>query len=146
MNWNWVWVGALATLVMGSWNFGMAQERPVIRAQNGVVYPESYPTYHEGEYYEYYEDDHGFSPFGGLRSCWTYISTLGGKQAGGYPYGNGAYAGRDPRQLDFQYKYRYRAPKNLRYPPANQPAGVVVYPYYTLKGPDDFFLNETLGN
>ena len=35
--------------------------------------------------------------------------------------------------------YRYKPPKNLVYPPANQPGGVVVYPYYTLKGPDDFF-------
>ena len=28
----------------------------------------------------------------------------------------------------------------LLYPPENAPGAVVVYPYYTLKGPDDFFL------
>ena len=27
----------------------------------------------------------------------------------------------------------------LLYPPANAPGAVVVYPYYTVKGPDDFF-------
>jgi hypothetical protein len=29
----------------------------------------------------------------------------------------------------------------LLYPPENAPGAVVVYPYYTVKGPDDFFLN-----
>lgn len=38
------------------------------------------------------------------------------------------------------HTYEYRQPKNLVYPPHNQPAGVVVYPYYTCKGPSDFFL------
>jgi hypothetical protein len=154
MNWNWALAGAITTLVIGSWNFGMAGERPVIRAQGGMVYPESYPGYHEGEYVEDCEEGHA-SPFGKIHHCWTYITTLGGKQAGysngygangygsnGYgPNGFGGGAG-DPRQMDYQYLYRYRAPQNLRYPAANQPAGVVVYPYYTVKGPDDFFLNE----
>jgi hypothetical protein len=38
------------------------------------------------------------------------------------------------------HTYDYRIPKNLVYPPQNQPAGVVVYPYYTCKGPSDFFM------
>jgi hypothetical protein len=33
----------------------------------------------------------------------------------------------------------YKTPSNLSYPPPNVPAGAVVYPYYTLKGPSDFF-------
>ncbi len=37
------------------------------------------------------------------------------------------------------HTYDYRAPKGLVYPPANQPAAIVQYPYYTVKGPDDFF-------
>ena len=41
-----------------------------------------------------------------------------------------------------QHTFDYRAPQGLVYPPANQPAAVVQYPYYTLKGPDDFFLNH----
>ena len=35
--------------------------------------------------------------------------------------------------------YTYEAPRNLVYPPQNVPASVVQYPYYTCKGPDDFF-------
>jgi hypothetical protein len=35
--------------------------------------------------------------------------------------------------------YHYSAPKDLVYPQQNQPAAVVQYPYYTVKGPDDFF-------
>lgn len=37
------------------------------------------------------------------------------------------------------HTYEYHAPKNLVYPPANQQPGVVQYPYYTVKGPTDFF-------
>jgi hypothetical protein len=35
--------------------------------------------------------------------------------------------------------YSYHRPKNLVYPPPQVPGGAVVYPYYTLKGPSDFF-------
>ncbi|MFM9963966.1 MAG: hypothetical protein ACKV2Q_22415 [Planctomycetaceae bacterium] len=38
------------------------------------------------------------------------------------------------------HTYDYQQPKNLVYPPQNQPAAAVVYPYYTLKGPSDFFM------
>lgn len=140
MNFKWA-IAAIAAIGIGSWNTSSAQDRPVFRAQGGsVVYPETHPVYHEGGYYGDECDDEAYcSPFGRCWRCWTYIATLGGPQRGGY-------AGRDPRQLDYQYLYRYKAPKDLKYPPANQPAGVVVYPYYTVKGPDDFFLNETLGN
>ena len=37
------------------------------------------------------------------------------------------------------HTFEYKAPKNLKYPPANQPPAVVQYPYYTLRGPTDFF-------
>ncbi len=187
MSWNWVKVAAFTALVMGPWNFGLAGDRPVIRAQGGMVYPETYPVVQGGEYCqecegEYYEGEvceecEGCycSPFYKICHCWNYITTLGGKP-GAYPYGSRRsrvprssgqfsdprylrYSGnptqpnsagsttrsdyyRDPRQLNFQYLYRYQAPKDLVYPAANQPAGVVVYPYYTLKGPDDFFLDK----
>lgn len=36
----------------------------------------------------------------------------------------------------FEYKY----PKNLVYPPPNHMPAIVQYPYYTVKGPTDFFL------
>ncbi|MGE3316107.1 MAG: hypothetical protein AB7O26_13410 [Planctomycetaceae bacterium] len=35
--------------------------------------------------------------------------------------------------------YKYNHPRNLVYPQDNTPAAVVQYPYYTCKGPDDFF-------
>jgi hypothetical protein len=35
--------------------------------------------------------------------------------------------------------YSYQRPSNLSYPPPQVPGGVIVYPYYTLKGPSDFF-------
>lgn len=151
MNCKWAWVGVMTTLVMGPWSFGMAQDRPVIRAQGGVVYPESAEVIYGDDYYEECEDD-DCSPFRKVRDCWTYVFTLGGKRrcppgpgAGAPGYGRyGAGGAGDPRQLDYRYLYRYRAPQNLRYPAANQPAGVVAYPYYTVKGPDDFFLKETL--
>ena len=37
------------------------------------------------------------------------------------------------------FSYSYQRPSNLQYPPPQVPGGVVVYPYYTLKGPSDFF-------
>ena len=42
-------------------------------------------------------------------------------------------------QLEHDYKWSYNPPQGLVYPPANQPAGVIQYPYYTVKGPTDFF-------
>lgn len=37
------------------------------------------------------------------------------------------------------FTYAYMRPKNLLYPPPEVPGGAVVYPYYTHKGPSDFF-------
>lgn len=37
------------------------------------------------------------------------------------------------------FTYAYKRPHNLVYPPPQVPGGAVVYPYYTLKGPSDFF-------
>lgn len=38
-----------------------------------------------------------------------------------------------------RHTYVYKRPE-LSYPPMNGPTGTVVYPYYTVKGPDDFFM------
>jgi hypothetical protein len=38
--------------------------------------------------------------------------------------------------------YKYNHPRNLVYPQDNTPAAVVQYPYYTCKGPDDFFRDD----
>ena len=37
------------------------------------------------------------------------------------------------------HTFEYREPEGMSYPPANQPPAVVQYPYYTLRGPTDFF-------
>ena len=37
-------------------------------------------------------------------------------------------------------KMEYKVPKHLSYPQENFPAPVVQYPYYTHKGPSDFFM------
>lgn len=36
--------------------------------------------------------------------------------------------------------YTYNEPKGLVYPQQNSPAAVVQYPYYTVRGPTDFFM------
>ena len=38
------------------------------------------------------------------------------------------------------YSDRYNDPHEFVYPPAHQPPAVVQYPYYTLRGPTDFFM------
>lgn len=36
--------------------------------------------------------------------------------------------------------FTVNAPKNMMYPPSPSQAGVVQYPYYTFRGPTDFFM------
>lgn len=36
--------------------------------------------------------------------------------------------------------YQFNWPQNMVYPPNEVPAGMVQYPYYTLRGPTDFFM------
>ena len=52
---------------------------------------------------------------------------------------NGVGAGHGHHPTHYNW-FSYEQPRNLVYPPANQPAAVIQYPYYTVKGPDDFFL------
>ena len=42
-------------------------------------------------------------------------------------------------QPTHHHTWDYKAPQNLSYPDPNQPPGIVQYPYYTVKGPTDFF-------
>ena len=37
--------------------------------------------------------------------------------------------------------YQFNNPSNLVYPQQGAPSGMVQYPYYTLRGPTDFFMN-----
>lgn len=38
--------------------------------------------------------------------------------------------------------YQYNWPQNMVYPQTGVPAGMVQYPYYTLRGPTDFFMDK----
>jgi hypothetical protein len=40
------------------------------------------------------------------------------------------------------YSYNYQVPNDLRYPQPNAVGGAVVYPYYTHRGPSDFFRQD----
>lgn len=57
--------------------------------------------------------------------------------AGGCPH-CGCGCGHD--KPDHYQTYSYKWPQNLAYPPPVLPAGMVQYPYYTLRGPTDFFM------
>lgn len=59
----------------------------------------------------------------------------------------GAHFGHDPNQLInlpfhpiHRNSYTYNVPRGMMYPPAPSQAGIYQYPYYTLRGPTDFFM------
>jgi len=59
----------------------------------------------------------------------------------------GGYSCHDPNQLInlpfhpvHRNSYTYNAPRGMMYPPAPSQAGIYQYPYYTFKGPSDFFM------
>ncbi len=80
----------------------------------------------------------------------VYRGGAGGAQYGGPQYGGVAsyYGGDYCRSCDsgdlncyprHNYTYGYQRPRNLVYPQRQATGGAVVYPYYTHKGPSDFF-------
>lgn len=58
---------------------------------------------------------------------------------GGCPYCGADYIRWMPTH---RHTYSYQRPQNLTYPSPNSVGGAVVYSYYTLKGPSDFFRDE----
>jgi len=74
---------------------------------------------HNGQYTTSYPCEDGQCGNGG----WGHLGTHHYKKPHGYHI----------------YNFDYSQPKGLVYPPRNQPAGVTFYPYYTLRGPTDFF-------
>jgi hypothetical protein len=75
--------------------------------------------------------------WGGGAGCPSGACPPGGPgcPSGGCP-GGGCGPGGHPHH---GYSFSYDRPNDLVYPPANVPGGAVVYPYYTLRGPSDFF-------
>jgi len=76
-------------------------------------------------------------PMAGGAGCQNGMCGPAGCQGGAasHPYGR--------LNLPFHPVHRnyvdYQAPQNLQYPAPNQPNALVQYPYYTLRGPTDFF-------
>lgn len=62
----------------------------------------------------------------------------GGYHAGGQ-YCPQDYCGDNGWYPKHTYTYGYQRPQHLVYPQPNATGGAVVYPYYTHKGPSDFF-------
>lgn len=58
---------------------------------------------------------------------------------GGGPGGPGNPGGPNDWYPTHRHHFHYTPPKNLVYPAQNQPTAMVQYPYYTNKGPSDFF-------
>jgi hypothetical protein len=60
---------------------------------------------------------------------------------GGCPHCGCRANGCGPGGFPYHYQtYRFDWPQNQVYPPNQVPAGMVQYPYYTLRGPTDFFM------
>lgn len=74
----------------------------------------------------------------------VYRGGAGGAQYGGAAnYYGGAYCQDYSCDLNIyprhNYTYGYQRPRHLVYPQRQATGGAVVYPYYTHKGPSDFF-------
>lgn len=100
-----------------------------VRSQNPGLQPAAYNTpadqtgaiiYADGG--QTFENCPGDGPQGGCPHCGNFGRGMGCKHC------NRIFA-------------HYTQPTGLLYPPQNQPAGVTFYPYYTVKGPSDFFYN-----
>jgi len=110
----------------------------------------TYPYYHnahfgyDGGYYagpEGYYTDHDKPK--------AYTAGHGGHGAHGCPhcqYGHACpsdgcpYCGCGKNKPKHYTTYEYKWPQNMVYPPNVLPAGMIQYPYYTLRGPSDFFM------
>ena len=71
-----------------------------------------------------YCPSHGACPSGSCSSC------------------NGAFGSAYNHYPRHHFSHSYERPRDLVYPPANGTGGAVVYPYYTHKGPSDFFRDD----
>ena len=130
-----LWVG-LTVLGMATISVGCSNSRPVMRGQSPGpgVRPSSYQMPGPTPGPMYYDGPSGYGP----SSCPPQNCPPQ------HCHPNGAEcpicAPDNFWMPTHHHTYDYKQPPNLVYPPQNQPAGVVVYPYYTCKGPSDFFM------
>jgi hypothetical protein len=141
---------------------GCAQTGPVMRGQSPPAVQQAQFGYH-GSLHEAMHDHHArdtvhfnVGPDGQPYQGGGYLAGPHCPQGGMCPPGNGCPPGYGCPgcpgggcgngeivcQPHHGYTYSYQTPNDLRYPPANVPGGAVVYPYYTHKGPSDFFRKE----
>ncbi len=145
---------------------GCAQTGPVMRGQSPAALQQASFGYHgsikEAAHDHMYGTDTthfnvgadgqvyqsgGYAPGNCPGGCPQPGACPGGNCPGGYCPGAGCPTGHCNSgeivcQPHHGYTFSYKAPNDLRYPPANVPGGAVVYPYYTHKGPSDFFRKE----
>jgi len=131
-----VTIATLASLGLLMISAGCSQNTQTVRGQNAGVFqtsgggahltgPQPGPVYYEGP---------AFDPAqGGFPNCPNAI------YGGNCPGSSGTF-GPNVWRPTHHHTWEYKAPKGLSYPPANQPPAVVQYPYYTVKGPSDFFM------
>jgi len=125
---------SLAACLMLPVVVGCTASSSIIRGQNPTPTPDvvqEMPTY-------YNQSGQTFGPGGQMMNV---SFPNGGGYQGNCPSGDCNFGCRGYGwKPHHQHTFRYDQPK-LKYPQANQRPAVVQYPYYTVKGPSDFFYN-----
>jgi hypothetical protein len=73
------------------------------------------------------------------QNCCQYCNGQGCPHCHGNGYGNGYGNGGGQWAPTHLYAHKYQIPQGMVYPQNPTPGAITVYPYYTHKGPDDFF-------
>ncbi|MBX3439245.1 MAG: hypothetical protein KF861_17270 [Planctomycetaceae bacterium] len=102
----------------------------VIPASHGNLATTQYPAHDAHAYSTSYHSTSGFPGYDGAMGC---------PQG---PCGNGCGHGCGHGCPHNYHSYSYSRPSDLVYPAAGTPGGAIVYPYYTHKGPSDFFRDD----
>lgn len=117
----------------------------VVPASFGNLAAAQYPLHDAHAYSSSYHSTSGFPGYDAhLGGCpegacgyGGYGGACGCGHGGACGCGNGCGCGHGcPHHY---HSFAYSRPADLVYPPPNAPGGAVVYPYYTHKGPSDFF-------
>ena len=132
------------------WTYG-----PIIGSAPGYGEHKKHPKKHDFKTYPYlhghnfgYDGGYYAGPEGYYTTHKAKAYTVGGA-AGGCPhcqYGSACppdgcpHCGCDHGCPKHHQSYQYKWPDNLVYPQGPVPAAMVQWPYYTLRGPTDFFM------
>ncbi|MCA9023700.1 MAG: hypothetical protein KDA86_00675 [Planctomycetaceae bacterium] len=111
------------------------QDVNVVPAGHGNLATIQHPIHDAHAYSSSYHSTSGFPGYNGFAGCPTGACGHGGACSHGAACGCGC--GHSCPQ--HYHSYAYSRPHDLRYPSEGAPGGAVVYPYYTHKGPSDFF-------